>query len=28
MFAYLKAHDRSQIVMDASRPRVDESRFH
>jgi hypothetical protein len=28
MFAYLKAHDRSRIVMDASRPRVDETRFH
>ena len=28
MFAYLKAHDRSQIVLDASRPKVDESRFH
>jgi hypothetical protein len=28
IFAFLKAHDRSRIVMDASRPRVDESRFH
>jgi hypothetical protein len=28
MFAYLKAHDRSRIVLDASWPKVDESRFH
>jgi hypothetical protein len=28
MFAYLKQHDRSRIVMDASRPKVDETRFH
>jgi hypothetical protein len=28
MFAYLKQHERSRIVLDASRPRVDESRFH
>jgi hypothetical protein len=27
MFAYLKAHDRSRLVLDASRPHVDESRF-
>ena len=28
MFAFLKQHDRSPIVMDASLPLVDESRFH
>jgi hypothetical protein len=27
VFAYLKAHDRSCIVLDSSRPRIDESRF-
>lgn len=27
MFAYLKSHDRSRIVLDPSRPRIDESRF-
>ena len=27
MFAYLKFHDRSRIVLDPSRPRIDESRF-
>jgi hypothetical protein len=28
IFAYLKQHDRSRVVMDASRPKVDETRFH
>jgi hypothetical protein len=27
LFGYLKSHDRSRIVLDASRPKVDESRF-
>jgi hypothetical protein len=27
MFAYLKSHDRPRLVLDPSRPRVDESRF-
>lgn len=27
LFGYLKSHDRSRIVMDASRPQVDERRF-
>jgi hypothetical protein len=27
LFGYLKSHDRSRIVLDASRPKVDEQRF-
>ena len=27
LFGYLKSHDRSRIVLDASRPKIDESRF-
>jgi hypothetical protein len=27
MFAYLKSHDRSRLVLDPSRPRIDESHF-